>query len=49
MKLIDIIGYSIDFGKYIALPVALWLVYKSILEVYEVITIRTRLDQGDDE
>lgn len=47
--LFDTIGYAIDFGKYFALPAVLWLLWKCIQEAYEVITLRTRLDEGDDE
>lgn len=48
-QLVNGIGYAMDYGKFFILPVILYLMVKTINEVYEVITIRTRLDEGDDE
>lgn len=47
--LFDIVGYGIDFGKFFLLPLAIYLLKISIDEFYQIITIRTRLDDGDDE
>jgi len=48
-KLFDIVGYAIDLGKFFLLPLAIYLVKISIDEFYNIIMIRTRLDEGDDE
>lgn len=48
-QLVNGIGFAMDYGKYFILPLVIWGMVKTINEVYEVITIRTRLDDGDDE
>jgi hypothetical protein len=48
-QLVNGIGYAMDYGKFFILPVIIYAMVKTIDEVYQVITLRTRLDDGDDE